>query len=140
MTRRSSVYVARDGDGHVLYVGLTSAGRDRMKSHGAGSGWWGLAETIQLEHFATRAEAAQRERELIASLKPRWNKAMAAPPELPDGRLSAGEVARLLPWGTSERWVKKNAALLGGASEKVDGRVVWVFTREGVYRWLGGAA
>src|SRR4051794_38257775 len=53
------VYTARDGDGRVLYVDVTSDLKARMGAHRRNSRWWSMHAHIEVEEFATM-EAAER--------------------------------------------------------------------------------
>lgn len=69
----TSVYLAFAEGGTLLYVGITGAGKYRLAAHAQTSGWWPLAVTIHIRHFATRDEALAEERRLIAEGKPQFN-------------------------------------------------------------------
>ena len=69
----ATVYIARDSDGQVLYVGITGCNIRRLHSHAKASKWWPLAASVQLEHQRTRRLAEARERQLIRQLHPAFN-------------------------------------------------------------------
>jgi hypothetical protein len=72
-TRPSSVYRLYNEAGELLYVGLTDRGHLRVADHLASKPWaWEIAET-RWEHFATRDEAAARERTVIEGEYPLYN-------------------------------------------------------------------
>lgn len=68
-----SVYRCYGKVGDLLYVGITTAGPNRAKGHARHKEWWTEVTRQEWEHFATRSEAAEREKELIATLDPRYN-------------------------------------------------------------------
>lgn len=61
-----------DGDGQLLYVGISYHLERRLDSHRYAKPWARIAR-IELEQFATRAEAATAERRAIETEKPEWN-------------------------------------------------------------------
>lgn len=69
-----TVYRAYDADGRLLYVGLTTKAA-RIDQHRVASEWFPLAARIDLQHFATWAEAAQAEAEAIDTEQPLANRA-----------------------------------------------------------------
>lgn len=75
MTRQgpTSVYLYFDRANVLLYVGITSRGPLRQHEHNTDKDWWTYVARQQVEHYATRAEALQRERELITLLSPPFN-------------------------------------------------------------------
>jgi hypothetical protein len=68
------VYYCYDSAGALLYVGVTSAGIKRFRRHGNERSWWTQVATIQLQHFATAAEARDHERREIARFLPPHNR------------------------------------------------------------------
>jgi hypothetical protein len=80
-----SVYRFYSDAGRVLYVGRSSQLPIRIKHHFKHKPWWTEATRIELEHFETRAEMVDREKELIATLYPLYNVALkaGAPPPRP---------------------------------------------------------
>lgn len=69
----TSVYVYRDTEGRVLYVGITSRGNKRLREHAEDKRWFRFATTCELEHFTDRVEAEVRERLLIGHFSPPYN-------------------------------------------------------------------
>lgn len=69
----ATVYIARDSEGAVLYVGITGRNIRRLHAHSKAAQWWPLASSVELEHQPSRAKAAARERQLIRDLGPRFN-------------------------------------------------------------------
>lgn len=67
------VYVARQSDDQVIYVGITGTLRERMQKHRRASAWWAKATTITVEIWPGREAAAGRERRLIRYFDPRYN-------------------------------------------------------------------
>ncbi|MEX2421061.1 MAG: hypothetical protein WD670_04515 [Actinomycetota bacterium] len=68
-----SVYRFYDGQGRLLYVGVTGRGLTRAREHSRSKEWWELVKSSTVEHLATTGEALERERELIRSLRPIYN-------------------------------------------------------------------
>jgi hypothetical protein len=97
--QKTSLYRHYDAGGMLLYVGIASSHIARLKSHKGKAGWfWDIAR-IEVEHFASRADALAAEAVAIRDENPVHNimrpavrdgtltpeeKAIAA---LPDGRL-----------------------------------------------------
>ena len=69
----TSVYLYYDRAGLLIYVGITSRGITRNRQHNATKEWWPFVYSQTVEHYATRAEAAQRERSLIVRNEPPFN-------------------------------------------------------------------
>lgn len=69
----TTVYLARDRAGRLLYVGITGRNIQRVRDHSKTSKWWAKSETITLEHFETRLDAERREHQLIREHLPRFN-------------------------------------------------------------------
>jgi predicted GIY-YIG superfamily endonuclease len=67
-------YRAYDADGRLLYVGISSDGLRRFKQHRRDKPWTPFVAEIRVEHFATREEAMQRERELVLAERPPYNR------------------------------------------------------------------
>lgn len=80
LPREPGVYLFRDRDGRVLYVGKATNLRSRVRSYFSGDTRRKvpqlLRETTAIEHFVCRAplEAAVREVRLIQELQPRFNR------------------------------------------------------------------
>src|SRR5215212_9327104 len=67
------VYVARDGDGRVLYVGVTGELKARMAAHRRSSGWWSRQAQVHVEEFATIEAAERAETGRICRYDPAFN-------------------------------------------------------------------
>lgn len=72
--RPNSVYRYYDHAGRLIYVGITARGIQRQHEHNAFSEWWPLVARQEVEHLASRQEALDRERELIQSCRPPFNR------------------------------------------------------------------
>lgn len=72
MTDTATVYICRDSDGHVLYVGKSLAAFGRVGAH-RHTPWWPDVKTIELEH-TTPELVDHLERDLIRGLRPDANK------------------------------------------------------------------
>ena len=71
----TSVYRYYDSNGILLYVGITSRGATRNREHNSTKEWWQFVASQDVEHHPTRASAEARERDLIKSRQPPFNKA-----------------------------------------------------------------
>lgn len=71
--RPTSVYLYRDVNGFLIYVGITSRSVVRQHEHAAGKEWWPFVASQSVEHFETREAAATRERRLIEKFRPPFN-------------------------------------------------------------------
>lgn len=67
------VYKCLDADMEVIYVGVTSTGLRRHQEHGRGAAWWKTVTLMQVEHFATRADALIAEAAAIKRHQPKHN-------------------------------------------------------------------
>lgn len=70
----TSVYRYYDENGVLLYVGITSRGIARNSEHNTSKDWWKYVTAQEVEHYTTRRGAMARERELITSRRPPFNK------------------------------------------------------------------
>lgn len=71
------VYIANAGDGTVLYVGVASDLKRRLREHAAGAlggGWWASAVSIDVEPYDSQSDALEVEAALIRHLRPTRNK------------------------------------------------------------------
>ena len=73
MDHHTSVYLYFDSDGLLLYVGITARGISRNREHNKTKDWWQYVARQEVEHYASRAEALQRETRLIKSRRPPFN-------------------------------------------------------------------
>lgn len=89
------VYVARDRDGQVLYVGASTNIDTRLNAHRTSSPWWAEVDSVEQIEADNRMLARHRERELIASLDPIWNRMSRGGPK-PKNR-SVGPIVRPRP-------------------------------------------
>ena len=69
----TTVYKFYGEDDELLYIGITGTGLRRIGQHRRNAEFWSKSTRIELEHFDTRTDALDRERELIRSLKPPFN-------------------------------------------------------------------
>jgi hypothetical protein len=67
------VYRAFDGDGRLLYAGLTVDLVARFKQHLSQSAWIWDVESITADAYLARPEAVNAERDTILSERPKWN-------------------------------------------------------------------
>jgi hypothetical protein len=71
----TTVYIACNAEGDVLYVGVTVDFDARMAFHRPNSKWWPLKAYIEREEYPNRTAALDREIELIRQFDPPFNKA-----------------------------------------------------------------
>jgi hypothetical protein len=69
----TAVYRCYDREGRLLYVGASCLGLIRFHQHHTEKGWWPGVARIQVEHYASRAEALSAERAAIKSEAPAMN-------------------------------------------------------------------
>jgi DNA-binding XRE family transcriptional regulator len=69
----TGVYIARDVDGVVLYVGSAGDVDLRLAQHSARTSWWGDVASVEQRPVENRTLAYHVERELIADLAPTRN-------------------------------------------------------------------
>lgn len=72
--RATDVYLCRNGDGFLLYVGISLSVAQRLGSHRAQS-WWSSVTHIEVEHYPSRMAALARETALIQDEGPSYNRA-----------------------------------------------------------------
>jgi predicted GIY-YIG superfamily endonuclease len=73
-TRPCWVYVALNGEGTVIYVGISCDPERRWQQHEIDKPWAAeVAEWKAIEWYATEREARDRETTLIRALRTRWN-------------------------------------------------------------------
>lgn len=70
----TSVYRYYDRAGLLIYVGITRQGMGRNAQHNSKAEWWGYVSSQDVEHYASRDEAAAREKQLIRRFRPPFNK------------------------------------------------------------------
>lgn len=70
----TSVYRYYDAADILLYVGVTSRGTARNREHWSTKRWWQYVSHQEIDHFDSRDNALERERELIAAFSPPFNK------------------------------------------------------------------
>lgn len=76
VTRRYAVYIAKDMEGVVLYVGQSMRLGNRLSQHKADKDWWESIAAIEVRHVESKADANRVERDLIRALHPLHNLAM----------------------------------------------------------------
>jgi hypothetical protein len=70
----TSVYLAYNAAGQLLYVGISLRPRVRLAEHVQQSEWWPHVQRIDVEHYDTRPLARARELDLIRTVSPLFNK------------------------------------------------------------------
>lgn len=68
----TAVYIMRDNDDTVIYVGISVQPLSRLTHHER-SAWFTQVATIRLEHFSSHQDALNRERDLIRQHTPTHN-------------------------------------------------------------------
>lgn len=71
----TSVYRYYDRFELLLYVGITGRGTRRNDEHNKRAEWWPYVARQEVDHFATRQEAEDREKALIVKFRPPFNTA-----------------------------------------------------------------
>lgn len=71
--RATSVYRFYNLTDELLYIGIAYDGTQRWRMHAAAKPWWSEVHRAEIEHFATRDEALDAEREQIKALQPKYN-------------------------------------------------------------------
>jgi len=72
---RTALYRLYGADDRLLYVGISSEPKERMKAHAADKPWWEQVETRDFEWFETRERAAKAEVDAIRLEQPLHNHA-----------------------------------------------------------------
>jgi len=72
-TRRTAVYRLFDGEGRLLYIGITFNPRDRWNGHSGTKSWWKDVVRREVEWHETRAEAERAEVAAIRAEHPLYN-------------------------------------------------------------------
>jgi predicted GIY-YIG superfamily endonuclease len=70
----TSVYKYYDKSNILLYVGITKRGSRRQREHNVDKEWWPFVARQDVEHFATRAAALNRESALIQKYRSPFNR------------------------------------------------------------------
>lgn len=73
MNSSCAVYRHFDQGGNLLYVGMSGSVFRRLQSHIHQSHWAGQVARIEIQHCASRAEAAEVERQAIRTERPAHN-------------------------------------------------------------------
>jgi predicted GIY-YIG superfamily endonuclease len=73
------VYVARDVDEKVLYVGLTGNFSRRQSEHAKNSGWFSLCANFEIIHCKDAESCRNMELRMIKELLPKFNLADTGP-------------------------------------------------------------
>lgn len=70
---RTFVYRAYSNAGSLLYVGIASDWRQRLKQHSKSSRWYPDVATVRVETYSIRSEAFAAESWAITYEAPEWN-------------------------------------------------------------------
>lgn len=68
------LYRAYDGEGRLLYVGISLCALARLVQHQASAVWFEEAVRLEIEHWHDRGSAEEAERTAIRTEGPLWNK------------------------------------------------------------------
>src|SRR5687767_8892519 len=71
--RPQHVYICRNKDGVLLYVGVSLNAMERMAQHSHCSPWFKHVTHIEIERHPNRRVALDREKQLIQTLFPAYN-------------------------------------------------------------------
>jgi excinuclease UvrABC nuclease subunit len=77
------VYVARDANKKIIYVGMTLSLKTRISAHKRLSSWFEICQNIEIIHCKTKKIAADTERSLIEEFLPKFNKAFTGNAQRP---------------------------------------------------------
>ncbi|MDH6189199.1 GIY-YIG catalytic domain protein [Streptomyces sp. ADI96-15] len=97
---RTALYRLYDGDGTLLYIGITADVEQRMRGHRSDKPWWPAVARTELEWHPTRTVALVEELQAIQREKPLHN--LAGTPqghkrrELEDREVTTAEARGLL--------------------------------------------
>lgn len=72
-TPKTTLYRYFDGNGQLLYVGITGDNTKRQSQHRRNSFWFGEIESATFEHFDTRQQALEAETLAIRTERPMHN-------------------------------------------------------------------
>ena len=70
---KTTLYRYFDGEGQLLYVGVTGNNTKRQSQHRRNSFWFGEVASATFEYFDTREEALEAETTAIRREKPKYN-------------------------------------------------------------------
>lgn len=73
------LYVFRDVEGSLLYVGITGNPVERWRRHAQRKPWWHEVARIEFDLVPKESVALERERDLIRSAAPKYNVRSAVP-------------------------------------------------------------
>ena len=107
----TTLYRFFDADDLLLYVGISDKPLSRFAQHSADKTWWPEVHSIKLWHFATREDAADAERALIAFARPPYNANHVGEP--PAAASVKGEDARVAEF-LRTRLVPDSSARISG--------------------------
>lgn len=92
--RATTLYRYFDRGGAILYIGITSAGPERMLKHSEASDWWDLAASCTLVHFDHQDAALEAERLAIIAERPPYNRDHHPDYDTPEARRERKRAAR----------------------------------------------
>ena len=93
MSQQTALYRFYDGEGTLLYVGITKRPPTRFDAHAADKPGWPEVTRIEIEWCESRAEADRRERTAIKSEHPKWNVIHTHVPSSPRRRVPPPELS-----------------------------------------------
>ncbi|WP_256257106.1 GIY-YIG nuclease family protein [Streptomyces sp. MUSC 14] len=96
----TALYRLYDGDGSLLYIGITHDPEARWVSHAATKPWWPAVETKSLEWHDTRGAAEAAEARAIATEPTPFNRAGSpwapGPPQLGEDEVAVADAKKNL--------------------------------------------
>jgi predicted GIY-YIG superfamily endonuclease len=120
----TDVYQLFDGDGTLMYVGVSLSLAQRMRQHRQGKRWWPQVARIEVSHCATRQEALFMEFCLIQRLQPRYNVQGQAQEPAADWEVVCAAMHPLQSAPDPEVASPKQAEMLEWLSDWVDQAIV----------------
>ena len=69
----TQLYRHYDSSGRLLYVGISNNHIARLGQHRDAAQWFHLIDSVKIEHFKSRAEALEAERQAIQNEDPKYN-------------------------------------------------------------------
>jgi len=126
------VYIAKDVDGVVLYIGMTLNFRSRIDAHGKSSAWFEKCKTVEIVHCESRRIAFDMEKSLILKFKPSFNVAYLVPPE--KRKISCAFVKKRMAYEIFRSHVSSAVARSGG--NVLDERIKSIMDGKSPYRMM----
>ncbi len=71
--RSADIYVCRDAEDEIIYIGCSTNLHDRLVHHRSSTPWWTDVARVESFHFDDIAIAEQRQADAVASVRPMHN-------------------------------------------------------------------